>query len=398
MPVAYIPSPSQGVWHLGPVPIRGYALMIILGVIVSVWVADRRYTRIGGPRGLILDVATWAVPFGLVGARLYSVITDYELYFVKGRDWVNVFKIWDGGIGIPGAIALGAAGAWIACHRAGVKLAPVAGAAAPGIAFAQAIGRWGNWFNQELYGRPSTLPWALRISPEHRVPGFENFATFQPTFFYESVWDVAVGLVVIWAARKFLLTGDRTFALYAALYSIGRFGTESLRIDYAHRILGLRVNQWMMILIFAGSIAYLYRTRRKRGPDVIAAAAASASAEAVEPGSAVDSDSAVSAEADSEAAEADSEAAVAADPSAGVDEPAAEADDGELPGREESPAGEELPAAADADSEPASAEVPAQDASADKPEADDEKVPAAESPHTESSEDTREHPSVGGHV
>ncbi len=291
MSIAFIPSPSQGVWHLGPVPLRAYALCIIVGVIVAVAVAERRYRRIGGRQGLILDVATWAVPFGLVGARLYHVITDYELYFGAGRNPWNVFKIWDGGIGIPGAIALGAVGAWIACRRAGVKLSPVAGAAAPGIALAQAIGRWGNWFNQELYGRPSSLPWALEISPQHRMAGFENIATYQPTFLYESLWDVGVAILLVWAARRFLLTGDRIFALYVAAYGVGRFIIESLRIDFAHHVLGLRVNQWMAILIFAGGVIYLYRTRAKVGPDVIeqpepalAASPGAASPGAAQPG------------------------------------------------------------------------------------------------------------------
>ncbi|HKB29911.1 MAG TPA: prolipoprotein diacylglyceryl transferase [Streptosporangiaceae bacterium] len=291
MSIAFIPSPSQGVWHLGPLPVRAYALCIIAGVVVAVWVADRRYRAIGGRRGLILDVATWAVPFGLVGARLYHVITDYELYFGAGKDPWNMFKIWDGGIGIPGAIALGAVGAWIACRRAGVNLGPVAGAAAPGIALAQAIGRWGNWFNQELYGRPSSLPWALEISPQHRMAGFENVATYQPTFLYESLWDVGIALLLIWAARRFLLTGDRIFALYVAAYGVGRFIIESLRIDFAHQIAGLRVNQWMAIVIFAAGVIYLYRTRGKVGPDVIeppvpAPAPAAAEAEAEQPGAA----------------------------------------------------------------------------------------------------------------
>ncbi len=267
--IAFVPSPSKGVWHLGPVPIRAYALCIIVGVIVAVWVAERRYQAIGGRPGLILDVATWAVPFGLVGARIYHVITDYELYFGPGKDPWNMIKIWDGGIGIPGAIALGAVGALIACRRGGVKLAPVAGAAAPGIALAQAIGRWGNWFNQELYGRPSTLPWALEISPQHRIAGFEDIATYQPAFLYESVWDLCVALLLIWAARRFLLTGDRIFALYVAAYGVGRLMVESVRIDFAHHFFGLRVNQWMAIVIIAGGVIYLYRTRGKVGPDVL---------------------------------------------------------------------------------------------------------------------------------
>jgi prolipoprotein diacylglyceryl transferase len=238
----------------------------VLGVIAAVWIADRRYLRAGGQRGVIIDVATWAVPLGLVGARAYSVLTDYELYFGGRRDWLNVLKVWDGGIGMPGGIALGLAGAWIACRRAGVPLAPVAGAAAPAVAVGQAIGRWGNWFNQELYGRPSSLPWALQISPAHRLPGYESFATFQPVFLYESVWDLLTAVLVIWAARRFRLTGDRAFALYVALYSAGMFATQSVRIDYSHHIAGLRVNQWVAVLAFAIAVGYLYRTRRAGSP------------------------------------------------------------------------------------------------------------------------------------
>jgi prolipoprotein diacylglyceryltransferase len=167
---------------------------------------------------------------------------------------------------MPGGIALGLAGAWIACRRAGVPLAPVAGAAAPAVAVAQAIGRWGNWFNQELYGRPSSLPWALQISPGHRLPGYESFATFQPVFLYESVWDLLTAVLVIWAARRFRLAGDRAFALYVALYSAGMFATQSVRIDYSHHIAGLRVNQWVAVLAFAIAVGYLYRTRRARSP------------------------------------------------------------------------------------------------------------------------------------
>lgn len=264
MSVAYLPSPSRGVWHLGPLPVRAYALCIVLAVIVAVWMTSRRYLRAGGEPGVIIDVATWAVPLGLVGARVYSVVTDYELYFGGRRDWVNVFKVWDGGIGMPGAIAFGLAGTWIACRRAGVPLAPVAEAAAPSIAVGQAIGRWGNWFNQELYGRPSRLPWALQISPAHRLPGYESFATFQPAFLYESVWDLLTAAAVIWAARRFRLAGDRAFALYVALYAVGTFATQSIRIDYSHHIAGLRINQWVALAAFILAATYLVRARRTR--------------------------------------------------------------------------------------------------------------------------------------
>ena len=261
MPVAFLPSPSRDLWHLGPIPVRAYALCLVAGIVLGVWVASRRYQRAGGRPGVILDIATWAVPCGLVGARLYSVITDYDLYFGAGRDWLGMVRVWDGGLGIAGAIAGGAAGAWFACRRAGVSLAPVAGAAAPGLAFGLALGCWGNWFSQQLYGRPSTLALAVEIAPAHRVAGYESYATFQPTFLYECGWDVATGLLVIWAARRFLLSGDRAFALWLAAYAVGRYGTESLRIDFAHHLFGLRVNQWVMALICAGAIGYLYLTR-----------------------------------------------------------------------------------------------------------------------------------------
>jgi prolipoprotein diacylglyceryl transferase len=267
--VAFLPSPGPGTWHLGLLPVRGYALCIVLGILVGVSVANRRYLRIGGRPGVILDVATWAVPAGLIGARLYSVITDYELYFKPGRDWIDIFRVWDGGIGMPGAVVAGVLGAWLACRRAGVRFGPVAGAAAPAIAFGQAIGRWGNWFNQELYGRPSSLPWAVKIDPAHRVIPYENYATFQPAFLYESLWDLALGVALIWAARRFRLPGDRLLALYAAGYATGSFAVQSLRIDFAHHLIGLRTDQWAMIAIWIAAVGYLTMTTGRRGPEVL---------------------------------------------------------------------------------------------------------------------------------
>jgi prolipoprotein diacylglyceryltransferase len=187
-----------------------------------------------------------------------------------GHDWLRAFRVWDGGLGMPGAIAAGAVGAWLACRRAGVRLAPAAGAAAPGLAFGLALGCRGNWFTQQLYAPPSGLPWAVGIAPVHRVPGYENYATFQPTFLYQCGWDMLTGLVVIWAARRFLLTGDRALAFWLALYALGGDAVESLRIDAAHYLFGLRVNQWVLALLSAGSLGYLYRTRHKRGPERVA--------------------------------------------------------------------------------------------------------------------------------
>jgi len=272
MPVAFLPSPSRSLWHIGPIPVRAYPICVVLGIIVGLWIASRRYREVGGKPGLILDIATVAIPVGLLGARLYSVLTDTGYYFGHGRDWVNVFRIWDGGLGIPGAVVGGAIGAWLVCRRERTRLAPVAGAVAPALAFAQAIGRWGNYFNQQLYGRPSTLPWAVEISPAHRLPGYVNFATFQPTFLYESLWDALVGVAVILAARRFLLPGDRTFALYAGLYAVGRFWTQGLEINYTPHVLGLRIDQFVMILILAFAIVYLCLTWNERGPDLVAPA------------------------------------------------------------------------------------------------------------------------------
>ncbi|MGV9338316.1 prolipoprotein diacylglyceryl transferase [Streptomyces sp. NPDC003688] len=283
MDIAYIPSPSRGVLYLGPIPLRGYAFCIIIGVFVAVWLGNKRWVARGGRAGTVADIAVWAVPFGLVGGRLYHVITDYELYFSPGRNWVDAFKVWEGGLGIWGAIALGALGAWIGARRRGVAMPAYADAVAPGIAFAQAIGRWGNWFNQELYGRETHLPWALHITSSEggRVPGY-----YHPTFLYESLWCVGVGFLVIWADRRFKLGHGRAFALYVAAYCVGRGWIEYMRVDDAHHILGLRLNDWTALIVFLLAVTYLIvsaRTRPGREPVVEAGAAEGAEgAEAVE--------------------------------------------------------------------------------------------------------------------
>jgi prolipoprotein diacylglyceryl transferase len=261
MELAYIPSPSRGVLYLGPIPLRGYAFCIIIGVFVAVWLGNKRWVARGGRAGTVADIAVWAVPFGLVGGRLYHVITDYELYFSDGRDWVDAFKVWQGGLGIWGAIALGAVGAWIGCRRRGITLPSYADAVAPGIAFAQAIGRWGNWFNQELYGRPTDLPWALHItsSTDGRVPGY-----YHPTFLYESLWCIGVGFLVIWADRRFKLGHGRAFALYVAAYCVGRGWIEYMRVDDAHHILGIRLNDWTAMLVFLCAVIYMVVSSRLR--------------------------------------------------------------------------------------------------------------------------------------
>ncbi|GHB36551.1 prolipoprotein diacylglyceryl transferase 1 [Streptomyces cirratus] len=260
MTLAYIPSPSTGVLHLGPIPLRGYAFCIIIGVFVAVWLGNKRWIARGGKPGTVADIAVWAVPFGLIGGRLYHVITDYQLYFGEGRNWVDAFKIWEGGLGIWGAIALGAVGAWIGCRLRGIPLPAWADALAPGIALAQACGRWGNWFNQELYGRPTDLPWALKISEgPNRVAG-----TYHPTFLYESLWCIGVALLVIWADRRFKLGHGRAFALYVAAYCLGRGWIEYMRVDEAHHILGLRLNVWTAIVVFVLAVVYLVLSQKLR--------------------------------------------------------------------------------------------------------------------------------------
>ncbi|WP_282086146.1 prolipoprotein diacylglyceryl transferase [Streptomyces tendae] len=261
MELAFIPSPSRGVLHLGPIPLRGYAFCIIIGVFVAVWLGNRRWIARGGRPGTVADIAVWAVPFGLIGGRLYHVITDYQLYFSEGRDWVDAFKIWEGGLGIWGAIAFGAVGAWIGARRRGVPMPAYADAVAPGIALAQAIGRWGNWFNQELYGKATDLPWAVEITStsDGRVPG-----TYHPTFLYESLWCIGVALLVIWADRRFKLGHGRAFALYVAAYCAGRFWIEYMRVDDAHHILGLRLNNWTALFVFLLAVLYIVLSARMR--------------------------------------------------------------------------------------------------------------------------------------
>ncbi|WP_106398552.1 prolipoprotein diacylglyceryl transferase [Actinocorallia populi] len=271
MHLASIPSPSQGVWQLGPFPLRAYALMIIIGVVVAVWLGEKRWTAKGGRPGTVVDVAVWAVPFGLVGGRLYHVITDHQMYFGDGRDPLDALKVWNGGLGIWGAVALGAVGAWIGCRRMNVRLAPFADAVAPGIALAQAIGRWGNWWNQELYGKPTDLPWAVEIDFAHRpkdefgavLPQYETVGTYHPTFLYESLWCLALAIVVIWAGGRFNLNHGRSFALYVAGYTLGRGWIEALRIDPAHEFFGLRLNDYTAIVLFLAAAAYLYLNRGK---------------------------------------------------------------------------------------------------------------------------------------
>jgi prolipoprotein diacylglyceryl transferase len=285
----YIPSPSDGVWHLGPVPVRGYALCIIVGIFAAAVLADRRYRARGGAIGVMNEISTWAVPFGLVGGRLYHVITDWSDYFGKHGSPIRSLEVWKGGLGIPGAVALGGLGVLIACRRRGVLMPPIADAIAPGLVLAQGIGRWGNWFNQELYGRPTSLPWSVRIDAAHQCGVissanqtnavqaecqsgvFSNvYGYFQPTFLYESIWDVGTAIALILLDRKYKLGHGRVFALYLVIYGLGRSWVEALRIDPAHHFYGLRLNDWTSIaIVLAGVIGYLVSARRRPGREVV---------------------------------------------------------------------------------------------------------------------------------
>jgi len=241
--------------------VRAYALCIIAGVVAALTLAERRWSTRGGEPGVMSDVALWAVPFGIVGARVYHAVTDPELYFAAGKHPVEAFYLWRGGLGIWGAVAAGALGAWIACRRRGVRLAAVADVLAPALPVAQAIGRLGNYFNQELYGRPSALPWAVRIDPANRPADTPQVATYQPTFLYEAIWDLGVAGLVLWAERRYRLGAGRAFALYVAAYTVGRAWVEALRVDHANHLLGLRLNDWTSLVVFAAAVTFLLRRR-----------------------------------------------------------------------------------------------------------------------------------------
>jgi prolipoprotein diacylglyceryl transferase len=269
-PLLSIPSPPQAAWDLGPLTIRAYALCIIAGVIIGGIVASRRWVARGGSRDAVETVVLVAVPFGIIGARIYHVITDYQLYFGPGRNPVEALFIWRGGLGIWGGVALGAVGAYLVARRRKIRFPALADAMAPGIVLAQAIGRLGNWFNQELYGRPSNLPWAVEIDPEYRLPGYEDVATYQPTFLYELLWNLAAAGLLIWLDRRFKLGHGKVFALYVMIYTAGRAWIEHLRIDPAHTFGGIRLNDYVSIALFLASLIwFLWLVKNRPGREEI---------------------------------------------------------------------------------------------------------------------------------
>jgi prolipoprotein diacylglyceryl transferase len=260
--LAFLPSPPRDAIHVGPLQLRAYGLMIALGVVAAVYWAERRWAARGGRPGDISAIALWAVPAGILGARLYHVVTDYELY--THHPWRAV-AIWDGGLGIPGGIAAGVIAGFVVARHRHLPIPPLLDTVAPVLPLAQAIGRWGNWFNQELFGRPTSLPWAVYIDPAHRPAGFEQIATYHPTFLYESLWNLALVGIILLVERSHRLRPGRLFAVYVAGYTLGRFFIERMRIDFAHTIAGLRVNEWVSIVLFiAATIAIATGRRRER--------------------------------------------------------------------------------------------------------------------------------------
>jgi prolipoprotein diacylglyceryl transferase len=269
---ASIPSPTQSVWELGPFPIRAYGLCILVGIVLAVLWGDRRLVARGAPAGVVLDVAVWAVPFGILGGRIYHVLTSWQPYFGENGKPLEALYIWQGGLGIWGAVALGGVGAWIGCRRAGVLLPPLADAVAPGVLLAQAIGRWGNWFNNEVYGRATDVPWGLKIyewnvraGHAERGPDGEPIVkgVYHPTFLYEMLWNLFVVVVLVRLDRRFRIGHGRLFALYVMLYTTGRFWIETLRVDPANKIMGLRLNLWTSVVVLVGAATYLVISVRR---------------------------------------------------------------------------------------------------------------------------------------
>ena len=244
---ASIPSPSSGQIPIGPLSVHAYGLMYVLAVLAAILVTSRRWEARGGNRLLVQEVALWGFPAGLIGGRLYFDITSSG---DVPDHWWGPFAVWDGGMGLWGGIALGVIGGILVLRRRGIPVATFLDVAAPALLVAQAIGRLGNWFNQELFGKPTSLPWGLRIDPDQRPPGYEQFSTFQPTFLYEILWDLTLAAVLVWLGRRFRIRPPGIFALYVAGYTFFRMWMELLRIDEAHHILGMRLNFWVALIVF----------------------------------------------------------------------------------------------------------------------------------------------------
>lgn len=273
-PPASIPSPSRSVWHLGPFPLRAYALCILAGVLIAVWWTSRRYRARGGDGDTVLDAAMLGVPVGILGARLYHVITSPGAYFGPGGDPVRIVQIWRGGLGIWGGVAAGlAAAAWL-MRRRGLRLAPLTDAVAPALLVAQAVGRVGNWFNQELFGAPTTLPWGLEIDADHLPEGYAPGTLFHPTFLYEALWNLAGAALLVLLERRLRrrdgAVGGRLIWAYLMVYTAGRVWIEHLRVDEAAIVLGLRLNEWTAMIVFLVGLVGFVAAGRRGADDAVA--------------------------------------------------------------------------------------------------------------------------------
>ncbi len=239
-----------------------YGIMLAIGVLVAVQIAQRRWVKRGHPARELSDLVVWLVVAGVIGARLYHVASDYQLFT---DDPLKALRIWEGGLSIWGAVAGGGVALVVLARRRHLDLGDLVDSIAPGLVLAQAIGRWGNWFNQELFGEPTRLPWGLEIDLANRPRGYERFTTFQPTFLYESLYALAIFFVLLWMERRFRLVKGQIFAAYVGLYTAGRFVFENMRIDPAHTIGPLRLNAWLSLVLFvAGWALFVWLGRRAR--------------------------------------------------------------------------------------------------------------------------------------
>jgi prolipoprotein diacylglyceryl transferase len=323
--LASIPSPSDNAIKIGGLELRAYGLAIALGVIAAVWIARRRWAARGGDPDDISRIALWAVLAGLIGARLYHVLTDLDRF--EGR-WLHVFAVWEGGLGIPGGLIAGVGTGAFVAHRRGLPVAQLLDVVAPALPVAQAIGRLGNWFNQELFGRPTDLPWGLEIDPAHRPAGYLNVATFHPTFLYEALWNLALaGGLVLWERHHPNSRPGRLFAFYVAGYAVGRAWVEALRIDPAAHLFGVRWNIWMSFIAFVGAVGWLvfdsWRARQEAEREPTEAAAEPTDTEEPAAAGAASAEEPATETADEPVASETSEEPAATEADEAADEPAA---------------------------------------------------------------------------
>ena len=320
MLLAGIPSPpiEWSNFQLGPITIHWYAIIIVTGIVLATVWTNARLTKRGGEPWVVIDIAIWAVLLGLLGARLYHVITHPGDFFYEGANPWRIFFIWEGGNAIIGALIAGAVGVWIGCRNSGIRFWSFADALAPGLLLAQAIGRLGNYVNNELFGQPTDLPWGLQISPDNPAfpPGLPAGTLFHPTFLYELLWNLLGVAIILVAERLFRMRWGKTIALYFIWYGLGRFWIENLRVDYSEIVLGLRSNALgALVLVLLGIVVLVVQNRRHpspersvyepgRSPDEVAAAKADSEA---------DTEAAAQADAAVDATETDDAAVDAAD-------------------------------------------------------------------------------------